>query len=221
MKDSELSARASRIRGAASVASALLVAAVVVLAGCAKPPPQAVTPGPFEPLAENEGFLVVHVDTTYGLEKLDAGRVAIARDLQPGQYLWIVRVESGDYRWSAVRLAAQTVGSSTIRLEAVTATKEREFEFSVEPGRINYPGHLVIGSDAETSGIAAGTEIRHRNHSAMAVRKLLRSHPELMAAHPIHYAGTSGDEFLDFYTRKRDRSARSGSKDPESPEATR
>lgn len=194
---------------------------MLLSSSCAKAPLQAVTPGPFEPLAEGEGFLVVHVDTTYAIEKLDAGSIAIARDLQPGAYLWLVRAKEGRYRWSGVRLAAQTVGSSTIRLEAVSATKEEEFEFTVEPGRINYPGHLVIGSDAETSGIAAGIEIRHRNRSAMAVRKLLRSHPDLMAAFPIHYSGTSEDEFLDYYTRERDRLARAGAKEAGGPEASR
>lgn len=217
---SSLPTRGLRERNAWRPAIAALAAAVLLIS-CATAPPQAVPPGPFEPLAEGVGFLVIHVDTRFAVEKIDAGRVPIARDLQPGDYLWLVRIQAGRYRWSTVRLAAQTVGSSSIRLEAVAETKEKEFEFAVEPGRINYPGHLVIGSPDHSAGIAAGVEIRNRNHSAMAVRKLLRSHAELMAAHPVHYAGTSDDEFLDFYTRERDRLRRPTPKAAARSEASR
>ncbi|MBY0401358.1 hypothetical protein K2X89_13750, partial [Myxococcota bacterium] len=125
--------------------------------------------------------------------------------LQAGEYLWLVRAKAGRYRWSEIRLAAQTIGSDTMRLEAVSETKEEEFLFEVEAGKINYPGHLVIEPSDSRWGIAAGVDVRNRNHSAMAIRKLLRSHRELLSAHPIHYAGSGIDGFLDFYTHERDR----------------
>lgn len=209
------------VRRASIAATVSLIGWALLLSACASTPPQAVTPGPFVPLADDEAFLVVHIDTAYGVEKIDAGRIPIARDLQPGSYLWLVRVDAGRYRWSAVRLAAQSIGSDTLRLKATSETKEREFEFTVEPGKLNYPGHLVIEPISEGDSIASGVEIRNRNHSAMAVRALLASHPELLAAHPIHYAGTSEDGFLDFYTRERDRVRRSEPKRAARPEEVR
>ena len=183
---------------------------VGLLACASSAPPASVTPGPFEPLASDEGFLVVQIDSDLGVERLQAGSGVIARDLQPGRHLWLVRMKVGTYRWSGVRLLAQSQVDNMIRPESVGVLNEKEFEFDVEAGAVNYPGELVIRMNEPESGIVSGVLVRNRNHSAMAIRKLSKSHAPLLAAHPIRYAGSSGDEFLQFYTRERDRVASEG-----------
>jgi hypothetical protein len=188
-----------------SLSGCLLVALLVLQSSCASGPSEIVHPGRFERLAGGEGFLVIHVDAELGVEKLDAGRIPIARDLPVGNHLWIIRAKAGRYRWTGVRLVAQRHGSDTIKPDHERESGADEFSFDVEEGKINYPGHLLIRLRMPALGIASGVSIRNRNHSAMAIRRLSKSHPELIAGHPIRYAGTSGDRFLQFYTQERSR----------------
>ena len=188
-----------------------LTAAFVV--ACASGPPVAITPGAFEPLADHEGFLVVQVDTDVAVEVLRMDDFVVARELQPGQHLWLVRMKEGRHRWTAVRLLPQRPGDDPIRLEAEGVLNEQEFDFDLKAGAVNYPGEIVIRLEAPEYGIGSGVTVRNRNHSAIAVRKLLKSHPALLAAHPIRYAGSSGDEFLQVYTRERDRLAGAGERE--------
>lgn len=183
----------------------LLVVFAGLHAGCAGRPPTPVAPGASSSLAADEGFLVVHVDAELVVEKLDAGLLPIARDLPVGDHLWIIRAKAGRYRWSGIRLLAQDHGSATIRPKREDESALDEFAFDIEAGKINYPGHLLVRLRAPALGIRSGLSIRSRNHAAMAIRRLSKSHPELIESRPIRNAGTSGDRFLDFYSRERDR----------------
>lgn len=194
-------------RVSARLSIPLMVALGILAAGCAGAPPTPVAPGASEPLADDEGFLVIQIDTAVTVERVQAGALEVARDLPAGEYVWIIRAKADRYRWDGIRLAAQLHGDSTIRPEPAGVYNEKEFDFSLEAGQVNYPGHLLIELVTPSAGIGAGVSIRNRNHSAMAIRKLAKTHAKLLAAHPIRYAGSSGDGFLDFYTRERDRLA--------------
>lgn len=202
---SEWAARSRRIRASAraSAAAIALAAFLVAIGGCAGSPPVSVPPGTSDPLAPDEGFLVVQIDTALLLESVTASGVTLANSLPPGEHLWLVRMRAGNYRWDSLRLAAQTLASSSIRPVSVSVLNDQEFSFDVQAGKVNYPGHLLV--DVTESGIHGGVAVRNRNHSAMAIRKLLRSHADLIAAHDLRYAGRSGDEFLDYYSRERAR----------------
>ncbi|MEZ4278709.1 MAG: hypothetical protein R3F21_03700 [Myxococcota bacterium] len=200
--------RAAGGRSGSSARPIVLLGLLVLLAlssACAGGPPLAVKPGPYEPLAKDEGFLVVQVDTDLALERIDAGSRSIVRNLQPGRHLWLVRMKAGKMRWTAVEIVALASKDKSVELESKGVLNEREFEFDVVAGALNYPGEIVVRMYTPEWGAGAGVSIRNRNHSAMAIRRLSKSHPELVAAHPIRYAGSSGDEFLQFYTQKRSR----------------
>ncbi len=77
----------------------------------------------------------------------------------------------------------------------------------MEAGKINYPGELVIRKSSLSSWRNQILIVRNRNHSAMAVRDLKGSYDALLSALPLHYAGSSGDGFLEYYMKKRDSSA--------------
>lgn len=178
--------------------------------GCASAPPAAVPPGAFEPLADGEGFLVVQVDSDVAVDRIRMDGRVVVSDLQPGQHLWLIRMQAGRQRWSTVKLQQQLQAESEIRPQAEGVLNEQEFELDVEAGAVNYPGEIVIRMRVPEYGVGSGFTVRNRNHSAIAIRKLLKSHPALLAAHPIRYAGSSGDEFLEFYSRERDRLAGTG-----------
>lgn len=185
------------------VSIALVVLSIALFAGCASAPPAAVRPGPFEPLEKGVGFLVIQIDAEVGIARLDLDGWAVVRDLQAGQHLWLVRMKAGNYRWTAARLAPQNVASGMIETKQIDVLDQEEFEFEVEAGQVNYPGEIVVWLADQEDGIWGGVSFRNRNHSAMAIRKLSKSHPELIAAHPLRYAGSRRDEFLQFYTQSR------------------
>lgn len=184
---------------------------VVGLATCASPPPTAIVPGPFRPLGTDEGLVVIQIDTDVAIERIALSSGVVASALQAGQHLWLIRAKSGRDRWESVKLLPQTTTESSIRPEAIGVLNEREFEFDVVAGAINYPGEIVIRMRVPQYGIRSGVSVRNRNHSAMAIRRLAKTHAALLAAHPIRYAGSSGDTFLEDYTTERDRVAASKS----------
>ena len=172
-------------------------------------------------LADDEGLLVVHVDTNARLERLVAGDVAIAEELAAGRYAWLVRLKAGRYAWTEIAFAAEPVSRDVRRmcrrdrvarvnpLFDLYGVERSEFQFDVEAGAINYAGELLLKAEYHRICRAAHRIwIRNRNHSAMALRSLLKTHPVHLDALPIRYAGRSGDGFLDFYTRERERLAR-------------
>lgn len=205
------------IRRFASFGSVVLLA----LTGCASGPPTAVPPGPGQTLAKDEGFVVVHVDTELKLERLEANGRPIALDLHPGRHLWLVRMKAGRQRWTAVKFEVQPENDSPIRPRSKGVLNEQEFEFDVEAGAVNYPGEIIVRMRIPEWGANMGVSVRNRNHSAIAIRELMKSHPALLADHPLRYAGKSGDEFLQFYTKERERLRTDGASERASAEHSR
>ncbi|MFO0690130.1 MAG: hypothetical protein U0900_15640 [Myxococcota bacterium] len=216
----------------------MLVLSALACAG----PPLAVPRGEAPSLSADQGFLVVHIDTELGIERLFADSLEVARDLPAGRHIWVIPVSAGSYRWSGVRftvhsqhvrtlrpellryartgqIAPQFLDDRPIHQDDLDRIRERrsvrgkgympvagpdEFVFEVRAGAINYPGHLLIALANPESGTVGGISIRNRNHAAMGMRKLARTHPELVGRHPIRFAGLEHDEFLELYSRERD-----------------
>jgi hypothetical protein len=112
----------------------------------------------------------------------------------------MVRVREGSYRWQRIELASGTRRNLRFELES-----DDELRFVVKAGKINYPGELVIRSDSLSRWGVGTLIVRNRNHSAMAVRELRGQYDAILRSLPLHYAGLSGDGFLEYYTRTRER----------------
>ncbi len=99
----------------------------------------------------------------------DIGPVASA--LPKGQHLWILRLPARRYAWYRIDLGSQAGVDEEYLVSHDGLSDENEFEFDVLPGIINYPGELIIRTDAffRSSG---KVWVRNRNHSAMAIRRL-------------------------------------------------
>ena len=199
-----------------------LVVCLLVLGACAVATPRPPIPSSTTAsLAEGRGYVVVHVDTNTVVDELHAGRELIGQALPAGQHIWLIELPAGRHAWTGVRITFRD-HAKTYRPEQFVGLNEREFEFDVVEGRINYPGELVIRTDPKSyrfavhrgrAGWVWNISIRNRNHSAMAIRRLAKTFDGLLASHPIRYAGTSGDGFLDYYSRERGRLAKAGGDD--------
>jgi len=175
-----------------------------LVAGCAGSirKDQVVPPGTLVELAEDEGLLVIQIDTDVPLEDVRLTAGSVAQGLPKGQYIWVIRVPARRYAWQQIDMGSEAGIDGRYKMSDVELLHEGEFEFEVVPKSINYPGELIIRSDPfdRSSGRRS---IRNRNHSAMAIRRLRKTHASLIDAFPIRYAGWSGDGFLDFFTRER------------------
>jgi hypothetical protein len=194
-------ARFDSLESAASQRSAILLLPTFLLVGILGCAASLIVPidaaGPIE-LAPNEGLLIVHIDTEVALERLVLNNRSVARSLAEGRHVWMVRVPVGSYSWKRIEIGRQLRYREKYRLEP-----DEEMSFEVEAGKINYPGELVVRWSPLSSWLNAILIVRNRNHSAMAVRDLRGSHDALLSSLPLHYAGSSGDGFLEYYMKKR------------------
>jgi hypothetical protein len=174
-----------------------------------------VVPGLPVELAGDEGLLVVQIDTEVALERVSLDRAVVSGALPAGKHIWLVRLTTGRYRWNQVGFGSQAGVAQVYRF----APDDEDARFDVEGGKINYPGELVIRAHPMARSARGGIHVRNRNHSALAVRKLLRLAPDVLSAFPLRYAGSTGDGFLDYYSRERDRSGRTSRAGGETPEA--
>jgi hypothetical protein len=167
-------------------------------------------------LSPKEALLIIHIDTEVALERLWLNSRPFAQSLPKGRHAWIVRVREGNYRWRRIEIGSRARNRLDYQLGS-----DEELSFNVEAGKINYPGELVIRSSPEARQGSTSLIVRNRNHSAMMVRQMRDSFDSILRSFPLHYAGSSGDGFLEYYTRKREGlgAEPNGSTSPSRPKA--
>lgn len=164
------------------------------------------------PLAKQEGLLIIQIDTDVPLQWISFENARVAENVPKGRHIWVVRARAGDYAWNEIGIGAEVGREQTIEFDDYRALKKRkdwvwddEYEFDVEAAKINYPGELIIQRYAPGQGAGRGFWIRNRNHSAMAIRELQKTHAALLGMYPVRHAGAGHDGFLEYYSRERDR----------------
>lgn len=180
----------------------LLMLFLTAWLGCAVSSVMPIDPSRPIELAPDQALLIIQIDTDIALEKVFLNHQVVARSLGKGKHLWLIRVSEGRYRWKRIEVGKQPHSRLRYLLEP-----DEELGFEVNAGKLNYPGELVIRSGALSRWGSGVLIVRNRNHSAMAVREMRDSHDSILRSFPLHYAGLGEDEFLEYYTRKRDGSA--------------
>jgi hypothetical protein len=191
------------LKSVASSRSLILLLLLLIssgIPGCATSPILPIDGSAPIDLAPNEALLIVHIDTDIALEQLVLNNRAVARSIGKGRHAWMVRLREGRYRWRRIELGSGKRQNLRFELEP-----DEELSFVVKAGKINYPGELVIRSGSLSRWGDGTLIVRNRNHSAMAVRALRRRYDRVLRSHSLHYAGASGDTFLEYYERERDR----------------
>jgi len=144
-------------------------------------------------LDENEGILVVHIRTQVKLASIrvaGASPQEIATDLPAGEHLIFLAAAKGQYSWQRI---VRKIPPSTYYWNL--RDRHGEWNFTVEPGRINYPGVFEIGGSEPRISL----RLRTFNRSAMALADLKRRYPAMVERFPMRYAGSRRDDFLDYY----------------------
>jgi hypothetical protein len=161
--------------------------------GCANTRPLDPDAGPVA-LAENEGILVIHIRTQVKVASIRVAGAAppeIATDLPVGEHLWLLAATKGDYRWRRIEFYIYP-----ITWYWNLRSSDESLHFTVQAGKINYPGVLEIdGSEGRIRDIS----LRTFNRSAIMFANLQRRYPALLERFPMRYAGSRRDDFLDYY----------------------
>lgn len=173
-----------------SLCIAIVSISAACLSGCANLRPfDATLP---TTLNDDEGILVIHVVSNVKIASIKATGGVLAEGVEPGDHVILLAAKEGSYRWDHVD---RKVRGWDVRYHLWPDRLNRDEEFTVKRGQLNYPGSLKL----HARGRWFYMEIRAYNQSAMMYRELTKRHPELMQTMTLRYAGTDRDEFLERY----------------------
>lgn len=164
---------------------------IVALQGCVSA--RALDPRTAFQLDENEGILVLHVDSQFRVKRLASTAGILAEGLDAGEHIRFFVAPSGRYSWTELRRTSDSGGYYRYRFRS-----DRN-EFTVEAGKINYPGLLKLSRDQRRTWIY----VAFLNRSSAILTRLEQQHPELLDRYPIHYSGPGRDDFFQHYLAVR------------------
>ncbi|WP_257387176.1 alpha/beta hydrolase family protein [Tahibacter caeni] len=125
-----------------------------------------------KPLDADEGWAVIAIDNGIGASSvvIDGPRMRddLARGLQPGANLRVLRLRAGTYRWMRANLQGSWSADRWYDIK-----RDKRFEFTIEPGVINYPGDLRL-----RGGFGYAT-FQRTNRALQAMMRLDKDHPGL------------------------------------------
>ncbi|WP_157475128.1 prolyl oligopeptidase family serine peptidase [Lysobacter sp. Root494] len=151
-----------------------------------------IDPGEDPRLAPDEGLVVLSVDTSAPVNTVHIGRVGggtetVLNYLDVGRNPHLFVARAGEYEWSQMKL-------TTSRMYSRFKIGKPEFRFTVVPGKIVYPGDLVLRPESLTSAY-----IQIHNRSLPIMDWLEEKHASLYRKHPFEYTGYYPDPFPAYY----------------------
>lgn len=170
-----------------------MAALVVLLAVLAGAPAHArlIKPGTVPTLSAGEGLLVVGIDSNMPLVRVKVRKDNATfgggdmKDLPEGRSLRLYALPAGRYEWSQLR---------PLRYLNYDLRRDPEFEFVIEPGRINYAGDLQFRAKT-----VRDSTFHIANRSLGVIDWLKKEHPQVYAAYALTYTGHYPDPFPAFY----------------------
>ncbi|PPJ42529.1 MULTISPECIES: prolyl oligopeptidase family serine peptidase [unclassified Pseudoxanthomonas] len=168
-------------------------ALLVLMAVCGGAPAHArlIKPGTVPTLKADEGLLVVGIDSNMPLVRVKVRKDNAVfgggdmKDLPEGRSLRLYALPAGRYEWSQLR---------PVRYFTYDLRNEPEFEFVIEPGRINYAGDLQFRART-----IRDSRFHIANRSLGVIDWLKKEHPQVYAGYELTYTGHYPDPFPAFY----------------------
>ena len=153
--------------------------------------------GPLD-LKPNQGILVVHVDSDFPIRRLRFNTgVTAASDLSTGEYVALVVVPAGSYRWTTIEVP---MGDSD-NYYRFRMRRDSDWSFKVEAGRINYPGQIIVKGSVRTLFRSKSLWAWTKNRPALALEQIRATYPTLLTQYPLVNGRSERDDFLEHYQR--------------------
>lgn len=176
---------------------AVLVAGICVLtSGCGSLRPIDPASGPVD-ISKGEGLIALHVVTDIPLESIQISGFKAVEDVESGDHVILLAATPGSYVLESFtrKVTVQTWIFLIFR-------GGRRVRFDVQPGRINYPGMLLIEGDENGGADSIYVYGRIVNRTAMLLEDLEKRFPDLVDRYPLRYAA-GRDRFADALAEAR------------------
>lgn len=154
-----------------------------------------IEPGDALRLDPDEGLVVISFETEIGVKSVRIERVGrsaaapLLKDLPVGRTVALYAAKAGRYRWVRVAYAQTALWDLYYSVR-----NDKEFEFDVVAGKLNYAGDGVFGSDDNRN-----LYLHMANRSLRVIDWLKATHPQVIAQYPLTYNGHFPDPFPAFY----------------------
>ncbi len=149
-----------------------------------------------EPLEENEGYLLVAFNVESGYVpshvQLESGGFMGSSlkfdSLKPRDNHWLIPVDAGEYSWDRIFFTKRIY----LNLE------DSDFKIKVEPGKINYGGHISLYTEMNSNRdqLLGGARVYFNNRASKAMIFLDEQYPALMTRYETVYSGKQRDHFF-------------------------
>jgi len=147
-------------------------------------------------LKSNQGILVVHVDSDYLIRRLNLNTgITAARDLPKGEYVALIVVNAGSYRWTTIEVP---IGSTEFYYR-FRMHRNSNWSFKVEAGRINYPGQVIVKGSGTLYWSDDSLQAWTMNRSSLALERIRATYPNLLAQYPLVNGRNERDDFLEHF----------------------
>lgn len=148
-----------------------------------------------KPLGEGEGWLAVIIDNEADISsvRLDGPGLfgdGLVKDLGDGRNVRVLRAKAGDYRWAMFNRPSPYIDRAG---EYLNIKADPNFAFTVEAGKLNYPGNLAVRS----AGLRSLVYYRS-NRALQAMMGLDIAFPGLRAKYPWRNDLNAPDPFEEF-----------------------
>jgi hypothetical protein len=185
-----------KMREVFSKRSIPLLLALLSALGCANVQPIAAD-GPLA-LKSNQGILAIHVDSDFPIRRLRFNTgITVARDLSRGEYVALVVVPAGSYRWTTIEVPMRN-SDAYYRFRM---RRDSDWRFKVEAGRINYPGQVIVKGSERTLLRSNSLYAWTKNRPALALERIRATYPSLLTQYPLANGRSERDDFLALYQK--------------------
>jgi len=172
-----------------------LIMMVFLLTGCVKNV-SSIKADQDKTLTNKAGYLLIGIETNRDLKGINiSGSTDILlsyKDLRQGSNFILIDLKAGKYIIEKIQL------NNYWRVEM---EDEDYWDIEVLPGKINYVGHIEIG----TSGFwQTYSHIELVNKSSYAIEFMEKKFPKILTNREIHYGGPGDDAFFDFINKKKE-----------------
>lgn len=176
--------------------SALLLAGLLMFLSLQAAAMRRIDPGEDPKLAPDEGLVVLSVDASSKVSSVHVGHAGggtaeVLNFMDVGRNLRLYATKAGEYQWDQIMLENWAY-RSRFDLDS------DEYRFKVTPGRISYPGDLILRVKSWTNA-----SVHIANRSLPVIDWLESQHAALYQRLPFGYSGLYPDPFPEYYRTVR------------------
>ncbi|MEL7536525.1 MAG: hypothetical protein AAFZ58_12250 [Pseudomonadota bacterium] len=147
-----------------------------------------------EELRYTQGYLLIDADIGRKTVNWKLNDEFAIDELPIGRTLRLVKLEKGKYQWQQISVPFFDLP------HLLDVSDDSRWAFTIEGGRVNYVGTLIVGEVRETDNV----DVRFVNRLSEVLDRFEAEFPEEAAQYELAYSGRHRDDFLNDYLASDD-----------------